>query len=86
MTVQPNPNHACDSKLSGYSSPVRVLHLLQRMEPAGVQSFLMNLYRNIDKSKVQFDFLVHYKEHQFYDDEIEFHGRAYIQAFRQRRL
>ena len=84
MTVQPNPNHACDSKLSGYSSPVRVLHLLQRMEPAGVQSFLMNLYRNIDKSKVQFDFLVHYKEQQFYDDEIEsMGGRIYKLSVRE---
>lgn len=74
MTVQPNPNHVCGSKVSDNSSPVRVLHLLQRMEPAGVQSFLMNLYRSIDKSKVQFDFLVHYKEHQFYDDEIRSMG------------
>ena len=31
----------------------------------------MNMYRNIDRTKVQFDFLVHYKEEQFYDDEIE---------------
>ena len=26
----------------------------------------MNVYRNIDRSKVQFDFLVHYKEEKFY--------------------
>ena len=51
--------------------PIRVLHVLQRMEAAGVQTLLMNLYRSIDRSKVQFDFLVHYKEHQFFDDEIE---------------
>jgi glycosyltransferase involved in cell wall biosynthesis len=48
------------------------------MEPAGVQSFLMNLYRNIDRSKIQFDFLVHYKEPQFYDGEVEeLGGRLY---------
>lgn len=64
--------------------PIRVLHLLQRMEPAGVQSFLMNLYRNIDRSIVQFDFLVHYKEHQFYDDEIErMGGRIYKLSVRE---
>lgn len=51
--------------------PIRVLHVCQRMEAAGIQSFLMNMYRNIDRTKVQFDFLVHYKEEQFYDDEIE---------------
>ncbi|WP_270404869.1 glycosyltransferase family 1 protein [Candidatus Collinsella stercoripullorum] len=66
------------------SPPIRVLHLLQRMEPAGVQSFLMNLYRDIDRSKVQFDFLVHYKEHQFYDDEIEqMGGRIYKLSVRE---
>lgn len=54
--------------------PLRVLHICQRMESAGVQSFIMNMYRNIDKSKVEFDFLVHYKENQFYDEEIEKNG------------
>lgn len=58
--------------------PVRVLEVCQRMEAAGVQSFLMNMYRNIDRDKVQMDFLVHYKEHQFFDDEIErMGGRIY---------
>lgn len=53
------------------NKPVRVLHIIQRMESAGSQTFLMNLYRNIDRSRVQFDFLVHYKEKQFFDNEIE---------------
>ena len=48
--------------------PIRILHILQRMEAGGTQALLMNLYRNIDREKVQFDFLVHYKEKQFYDD------------------
>jgi len=51
--------------------PIRVLHVLQRMEAAGVQTFLMNLYKCIDRNKVQFDFLVHYTQKQFFDDEIE---------------
>lgn len=51
--------------------PIRILHILQRMEAGGTQALLMNLYRNIDREKVQFDFLVHYKEKQFYDDEIK---------------
>ena len=53
------------------NKPVRILHILQRMEAGGTQALLMNLYRNIDREKVQFDFLVHYKEKQFYDDEIK---------------
>ena len=50
--------------------PIRILHILQRMEAGGTQALLMNLYRNIDRTKVQFDFLVEYNEKQFYDDEI----------------
>lgn len=51
--------------------PIRVLHILQRMEAGGTQALLMNMYRSIDRQKVQFDFLVHYKEEQFYDEEIQ---------------
>ena len=40
----------------------------------------MNLYRSIDRSKVQFDFLVHYKEHQFYDDELSPWEGAYTSS------
>lgn len=53
------------------SEPIRVLHILQRMEAAGVQTLLMNLYRKIDRERVQFDFLVHYTVPQFFDKEIE---------------
>ena len=56
------------------NKPIRVLHVCQRMEAAGVQSFIMNMYRNIDRENVQFDFLVHYKEKQFYEDEIAMLG------------
>lgn len=50
--------------------PIRILHVLQRMEAGGTQALLMNLYRKIDKTKIQFDFLVEYPNKQFYDDEI----------------
>lgn len=60
-----------DNENKQYDKPIRVLEVCQRMEAAGVQSFLMNIYRNIDREKVQLDFLVHYDEHNFYDDEIE---------------
>ena len=51
--------------------PIRILHILQRMEAGGTQALLMNLYRNIDRNKIQFDFLVEYPNKQFYDDEIK---------------
>lgn len=65
------------------SNPIRILHIVQRMEAGGTQSFLMNLYRNIDRSKVQFDFLVEYEEKEFYDDEIiSLGGKIYYTNFR----
>lgn len=66
------------------SEPIRVLHILQRMEAGGTQALLMNLYRNIDRSKIQFDFLVEYKEKQFYDDEINaLGGRIFRTSIRE---
>lgn len=64
--------------------PIRILHVLQRMEPAGVQTLLMNIYREIDKSKIQFDFLVHYETPQFFDEEIEkLGGKIYRLSIRE---
>ena len=63
--------------------PIRILHVLQRMEAGGTQALLMNLYRNIDRNKVQFDFLVEYPNKQFYDDEIlAMGGRIYYTNIR----
>lgn len=63
--------------------PIRVLHILQRMEAGGIQAFLMNIYRNIDREKVQFDFLVEYPDKQFYDEEIlKLGGKIYYSTVR----
>lgn len=55
------------------SQPLRVLHFQGRMGLGGAETFMMNTYRNIDRSKVQFDFLLYddYKEVSPYHDEIE---------------
>ena len=39
--------------------PIRVLHVFGRLGLGGAESRIMDLYRNIDKRQVQFDFLVH---------------------------
>lgn len=57
---------------------IRVLHITEMLSAAGIESFIMNIYRNIDKNKVQFDFLVLRDQHEFYDDEIKrLGGRKY---------
>ena len=50
--------------------PIRVLHVLTAMNRAGTETMLMNLYRNIDRSRVQFDFAVSTNDKCDYDDEI----------------
>lgn len=37
--------------------PLRVLHVVVNMNRGGAETLIMNLYRNIDTEKVQFDFL-----------------------------
>lgn len=49
-------------------SPLRVLHAVVNMNRGGAETLIMNLYRNIDRRRVQFDFLT-CKEGEF-DDEI----------------
>lgn len=50
---------------------IRVLHAVNNMHRAGIETMLMNYYRNIDRSKIQFDFVAHRPERDDYDDEIE---------------
>jgi glycosyltransferase involved in cell wall biosynthesis len=38
-------------------NPLRILHVVVNMNRGGAETLIMNLYRNIDRSKVQFDFL-----------------------------
>ncbi len=48
----------------------RLLCILSGMNAGGAETFLMKLYRNIDRTKYQFDFCVNVKEKCFYEDEI----------------
>ncbi|ASN06000.1 glycosyltransferase family 1 protein [Virgibacillus necropolis] len=38
-------------------NPLRILHVVVNMNRGGAETLIMNLYRNMDRSKVQFDFL-----------------------------
>lgn len=49
---------------------VRMLHIVGSMSPSGIGNFIMNVYRNIDREKVQFDFIVHEHRDISFDDEI----------------
>lgn len=59
-------------------NPIRVLQILSIMNRGGSETVVMNLYRKIDRSKIQFDFLINREEKGAYDDEIlELGGKIY---------
>lgn len=57
---------------------IRVLHIVTTMNRGGLETMLMNYYRHIDRTKVQFDFLVHRDFEADYDQEItQLGGKIY---------
>ena len=67
---------------------VRILQIGMSSNPGGVENFIMNIYRNIDRSKVQFDFLVdHNLKNIAYEDEIiALGGHIYREYYRRKEL
>lgn len=58
--------------------PIRVLHYVGKMNRGGMETFIMNLYRNIDRDKIQFDFAVHGNRAGDFEEEIsQLGGRFY---------
>ena len=58
---------------------IRVLHSVSNMARAGIETMLMNYYREIDRSQIQFDFLANKPVPGEYDDEIRaMGGRVFV--------
>ncbi len=56
----------------------RILQVVTHMNVGGIETMLMNYYRALDKTRYQFDFLVHRDARAAYDNEIEqMGGRIY---------
>lgn len=53
------------------STPILILQMVTIMNRGGLETMLMNYYRNIDRSKIQFDFIVHRREAGAFDEEIK---------------
>lgn len=57
---------------------IRILHVLGNTNLGGAESRTMDLYRHMDRERVQFDFLVHTKQEGHFDKEIkELGGHIY---------
>ena len=66
------------------AEPIRVLQIMPAMDAGGMETFVMNVYRTLDREQVQFDFLYHYDKPCFFDDEIRaLGGRIYKLTVRQ---
>lgn len=57
---------------------LRVLHVIGGMDRGGAETMIMNLYRKIDRGKIQFDFLCMRKGKHHYDEEIKSLGGRII--------
>jgi glycosyltransferase involved in cell wall biosynthesis len=56
----------------------RVLHVLHSMNCGGAENLIMSIYRNIDRTKLQFDFIVNFFGDMYFQKEIEaLGGRIY---------
>ena len=76
--------------LMSINQSIRVLHVIGIMNRGGAEAMIMNLFRNIDRTKIQFDFVENSFERAAFDDEIEalggkifrcphFNGKNYFQ-------
>lgn len=50
---------------------IRVLHMIGSLNIGGSQAMIMNLYRNIDREQIQFDFIVDHPEQLYFAEEVE---------------
>ena len=66
--ISPDPN----------SVPIRILHVIGKMNRGGAETWLMHILRNIDREIFKIDFLVGTTEPGAYDDEIRALGSRII--------
>lgn len=68
------------------SSPLRVLHVLGGLHRGGVETWLVNLVRRADRSRLAMDFLVHTEQTCAYDAEVLSLGARILHCPRDRVL
>lgn len=62
------------------SEPIRVLQVFNCMDAGGAETFIMNVYRQIDRKKIQFDFVIHGMKKGLYIEEIQQMGGKIFEA------
>ncbi len=67
---------------SDQSRPIRILHVVGRMNRGGVETWLLHVLRQVDRARIQMDFLVHSHEPGAYDAELRSLGSRIIPCMR----
>ncbi len=73
ITLSPNNNLDRSSK-----RPLRILHVLYKLDRGGAETWLMHILRQIDRQRFHFDFLVHDPTPGAYDAEAQQLGARVI--------
>lgn len=60
---------------------IRILHVFHEMNNGGIEHFVMDYYRHIDRSQVQFDFLTSVDREGYFDKEILALGGRLFRAY-----
>ena len=62
------------------ADPIRILCVFSTLDRGGAENMCMNLYRHIDRKKIQFDFVKHCQEVGAYEEEIASLGGRIFEA------
>ncbi len=61
------------------TEPIRILHMIGSLNIGGSQSMIINLHKAIDKTKIQFDYIIDHPSHLYYEPVIrELGGRIFV--------
>ena len=80
MSMVDTQSHNTKTGVNGSQKPIRVAQIVGKMVGGGVESVVMNYYRYIDRSKVQFDFLVDEDSTRVPEEEITTLGGRVLPA------
>ena len=50
---------------------IRVLQMIGTLDVGGSQTMLLNLYRNIDREQIQFDFVLDHPDGLYFAEEVK---------------
>jgi len=65
--------------MENVGGPIRVLHMIGNLDVGGSQALVMNLYRKIDRQRLQFDFVIDRADRNYFVPEIEsMGGRVFV--------